>query len=158
MSHLEKIEMVCLDYLANSSDPWVPFSGLYAKCKEVLGESIVEKEIFEFILHHSEIRVFNTISIIHPEFERYLSERGIKLEPFVILRSRMPKESDLMRWMINHIENLIKILEKDQNTSIHGERKAKIEELVQKANKLKRKISFYLENNSKDHRDVYPST
>lgn len=144
MSYLEKLEMVCLDYLANSSDPWTPFSKLYEFCKDTFGEEFPKEKLFDFLSHHPEIKVFTIMPCDNPEFETYLRSKDIKLEPFVILRSRMPNEIDMLKWILRHIDGLTKLLEKQLCLESYKDRKTEIEKIINKANSLKRKISFYL--------------
>lgn len=143
MGLLEKIEKVCLDYLASSEEPWVPVSKLCERCRDVIGEEVSEKIVSEFISCHPEVNYFN-ITSGDSEFEEYILRKGIQLEPFVILKSRMPRQADLLKWMDKHIDSLIRMLEKSLSLEPDVYKRKSIERLIDRANSVKRRINFYL--------------
>ncbi len=151
MSQLEKIEKICLDYLASSEDPWVPVSKLCERCKDIIGVGVSDKIVVEFVAHHPEIIFFNIASVGDVEFEEYVKRKGIRLEPFVILKSRMPVKRDLLKWMDKHIDSLIKTLENLLLSESSNDKKEEIKRLIDRANSVKRRINFYLSKNSKEN-------
>ncbi len=152
MSLLEKIEKVCLDYLASSEEPWVPVSKLCERCRDVIGEEVSEKIVSKFISCHPEVNFFNITSVGDSEFEEYIQRKRIQLEPLVILKSRMPRQADLLKWMDKHIDSLIRMLEKSLSLEADINKRKNIERLIDRANSVKRKINFYLSKSINESR------
>ncbi len=141
MKKIENIEEISLSILAESKDPWVPIDVLIQKCKEITGDnSIDEYLLMSFLKNHSEIKIFDNFYLSSPELKNVIDEKELKLQPYVVLKRRLPNEKDMYIWMYNHLQKLLVILEKMENKAKNDTKRQQIGIVINKTRDLLEKL------------------
>lgn len=137
MEKIEKIEEICLSVLRESKEPWVPLDMLIQKCKEVVEEDKVDESlILSFLKNHPEVKIFEPFLPNTPEMKSILEEKGLKIQPIVILKKRLPSEKDIFVWMYQHLENLLVMLQNIEKEAKTETKKQEIGIVIDKTKNL----------------------
>lgn len=137
MEKIEKIEEICLSVLKESQEPWVPLDILIEKCKEMIGEDNVDESIIiSFLMNHSEVKIFDPLLTNIPEMKVILEEKGLKIQPIVILKRRLPDEKGIFVWIYKHLENLLVMLQNIEREAKTETKKQEISIVMEKARNL----------------------
>jgi len=135
------MEQICLSFLADSSDPWVPLDKLVQRCRERMGdESINESLLISFLSKHPEVKVFDFFMSNNPIVGEIIGEQKQELQPVIILKKRLPREKDILIWIYHHLESLISLLINRKEKETNATKKEQVNNILNKAKDLKEKI------------------
>lgn len=143
--NLEKVEQLCLDYLMQASRPLVPLDVLWAHLKEAPAcADLSKQDLLGFLREHELFLVLDPPgAALDPNSSAALEQLGLSAGPQVVLSTRVPSPPELARMIKRQIDTMIEALEtayREAEQKGQARRAAKIQILVDKANRLRKKL------------------